>query len=669
MCTSDLVSVARWIRATHINTPSLTGPYAAVQPRHLDMTSGKLLKTYAAATLASLSVSLPLNSQAAVTYNTRALTGQDAPGAAPGVMFSSFGRPSINSAGQIAFKAELSGTGVDSSNDAGIWSEGSGSLQLVVREGNAAPGTEAGVVFQDYSSTGHFTITDPAINDAGRTAFRASLSGPDIYLLNLAGIWSDVSGPLSLIARLNDPAPDTSPDAVFAFFSGPTGSHLSLPHINAIGQIAFDGYLVNKNTLKPEGFGIWSVGPDSSRVIVRTGDAAPGTAPGTVFGGFDIAPPYPSITPKDSLNDAGHIAFFAYVTGPGIHSNHKGLWSEGGGSLHLVAREDDPAPGTGPDVAFDEFHTDNWHFNNAGQMSFTATIDGAGVDATNNQGFWLDDAGSVSLVARTGDQAPGMDPGVVFSNLGGNSRINNEHVFLFSEVSGPGIDSTNNSGIWTRTLNSLQLTARTGTHAPGTEPDTNFSSFYTSDPNNNGQLVIRGTLAGPSIDNTNDTGIWVTNHSGELDLIIREGDPFDVDDDPLIDDFRTITSLFFFNDYNDLNNAGQLAFNLHFTDGTSGIFVATIGLPGDLNGDGFVGINDLNLVLSNWNQNVTPGDTLAGDATGDGYVGIDDLNTVLPNWNAGTPPSATPQNLAPNAPEPASLLILTSLLGLQFRRV
>ncbi len=64
-------------------------------------------------------------------------------------------------------------------------------------------------------------------------------------------------------------------------------------------------------------------------------------------------------------------------------------------------------------------------------------------------------------------------------------------------------------------------------------------------------------------------------------------------------------------------------------------------LDGDLNKDGFVGIEDLNLSLGNWNQNVAPGDFFAGDPTGDGFVGIEDLNMVLGNWNAGTPPTVT----------------------------
>ena len=81
-------------------------------------------------------------------------------------------------------------------------------------------------------------------------------------------------------------------------------------------------------------------------------------------------------------------------------------------------------------------------------------------------------------------------------------------------------------------------------------------------------------------------------------------------------------------------------------------FDAGSGLIGDLDGDGFVGINDLNIVLGVWNQNVPPADPRA-DPSGDGFVGIDDLNEVLGNWNAGTPPSAAA------VPEPATLTLLS----------
>ncbi len=75
-------------------------------------------------------------------------------------------------------------------------------------------------------------------------------------------------------------------------------------------------------------------------------------------------------------------------------------------------------------------------------------------------------------------------------------------------------------------------------------------------------------------------------------------------------------------------------------DGTTDELTVIGPITGDLNGNGFVGIDDLNLILGNWNQTVTPGDPLQGDPSGDGFVGIGDLGYVLGNWNAGTPPIA-----------------------------
>ena len=66
---------------------------------------------------------------------------------------------------------------------------------------------------------------------------------------------------------------------------------------------------------------------------------------------------------------------------------------------------------------------------------------------------------------------------------------------------------------------------------------------------------------------------------------------------------------------------------------------------------GYIGIAELNIVLSNWNMNVPPADPLA-DWSGDGYVGIEDLNAVLSQWNAGTPPTAGA------VPEPGTIVLM-----------
>ena len=83
----------------------------------------------------------------------------------------------------------------------------------------------------------------------------------------------------------------------------------------------------------------------------------------------------------------------------------------------------------------------------------------------------------------------------------------------------------------------------------------------------------------------------------------------------------------------------------------------------DADGDGFVGIGDLNIVLANWGRTVFPGDVLSGDLNGDGFVGIGDINWVLTDWNTGTPPAA-----ASLVPEPATAAVLTLLAAASLTR-
>ncbi|MDZ4819539.1 MAG: PEP-CTERM sorting domain-containing protein [Planctomycetota bacterium] len=73
-------------------------------------------------------------------------------------------------------------------------------------------------------------------------------------------------------------------------------------------------------------------------------------------------------------------------------------------------------------------------------------------------------------------------------------------------------------------------------------------------------------------------------------------------------------------------------------------------LAGDLDGNGFVGQNDLNRILARWGTNVTAGDWFLGDPNGDGFVGQGDLNIVLANWGAEADVVAVP--------EPASVVLL-----------
>jgi hypothetical protein len=520
----------------------------------------------------------------AAALRTVALSGQPAPGTSSGVNYNSFSAPVLNDAGQAAFLSNLSGYGVDLTNDRGFWSEGSGSLALVAREGEQAPGTPSGSYYQFFEGP-------PVLNDAGQTAFRASLmiSGA-VNSNNDEGIWSEGSGSLAIVAREGDQAPGTRDGVKYYDFNNPVLNNAGQTAFYADlrgGDVHFDGSAYTNNQ------GIWSEGYGSLALVARTGSQPPGMA-STVK--------YQVLAQDFVLNDAGQTAFWARTIGGCCH---QGIWSDRSGSLALIVHTGSQAPDTPSGVNYSSFFPGtiiNYFgyrpaLNNAGQTAFRATLIGSGVDSTNNSGIWSEGSGSLAIVAREGDQAPGTPNGVKYGDFLDNilfttitPALNNAgHTAFHATLTGSGVDSTNNNGVWSDGSGSLVLVARTGSQAPGTPNGVNFQSFSLPALNDAGQTAFHAMLTGSGVDSTNNAGIWATDRIGALRLIARSGDALEV----APGDFRTISGLSFVGippsgstgnsggstgnsdgRPSAFNNSGQLAFAATFTDGTSGIFVS-----------------------------------------------------------------------------------------------
>jgi hypothetical protein len=601
--------------------------------------------------------------EAAFTFRTVALSGDAAPGTGAGVNFDGFGSPVLNGAGQTAFVGVLTGAGVNSTNDSGIWSEGGGSgLTLVAREGAAAPGTGPGVNFGFLES--------PVLNGAGQTAFFGFLTGTGVNSTNAWGIWSEGGGSgLTLVARAGAAAPGTGPGVNFSLLVSPV--------LNGAGQTAFRSSLTGVGVNSTNDSGIWLEGGGSGLALVaRTGAAAPGTGAGVDFNGFGFP----------VLNGAGQIAFLGGLTGAGVDgTNDSGVWSEGGGAgLALAAREGDAAPGTGPGVNFDGFGS--LVLNGAGQAAFVGVLTGAGMNGTNDSGIWSEGGGSgLTLVAREGDAAPGTGPGVNFGSFNSPPVLNGAGQTAFRGfVTGAGVSSSNDSGIWSEGGGAgLKLVARAGDAAPGTGAGVNFRSLGGLVLNGAGQTAFYGELTGAGVVGANNAGIWLEEGGLGLELVAREGDLFDVNDDPLIDELRTISNVSLVTGSGGedgrptlLNDAGQLAFALSFTDGSGGVFVATpppdASLPGDYNGDLVVDAADYTV----WRDNL--GDPTEADIqnNGDGG-GVTDSDYGwwkqhfgdLAGSGASIPQSAIRNPQLAVVPEPTTAgLVMVSLAALLPRR-
>ncbi len=465
---------------------------------------------------------------------------------------------------------------VDDTNDTGLWSEGSGSLALVAREGDAAPGA-GGVVFGLFIAS--------VINSAGEAAFMANLrtgaTGPVVDGSNDRGLWSQGSGSLALVAREGDTAPGTG-NALFDVLN-------QVPTIDPAGKITFLGKLrAGSGSPTVDGsndLGIWSERSGSLALVLREGDTAPG-AGNARFDRLKFL----------KTNGFGQMAFMGNLRlGTGFpvvdSSNDKGLWSEDSGSLALLVREGDTAPGSGG-ATFNEFGIPA--LSMAGKSAFVGFLNiGSGspaVGISNDLGIWSNHTGSLALVVREDDIMPGTGNARL-------SRFNNAFVInsmgniafpglLRIGTGSPAVDSFNNSGIWLKNENGLALIAREGDIAPGTG-NARFELFGTPVINDVGETAFLGFLrtgtGSPAVGGSNDLGFWVADPSGVLLLVVREGDPLEVapGDTRIISSLSAFVSNSAFSVGQDGNvtsiNNGRLTFNASFTDGTSGVFVASIG--------------------------------------------------------------------------------------------
>jgi hypothetical protein len=363
---------------------------------------------------------------------TVALSGQQAPGAEPGSVFSVFdteeyGGPALNNLGRTAFIATLAhGGGVDGTNDRGIWSEGSGSLALEVRDGEQAPGTPPGAAF--------FFLNDPQFNDAGQVAFVGTLAvgAGGATNANNFGVWITSHDSLLYVARAGDAAPGGPPGAVFnGFTNGLT--------LNESGQLAFQAGVFGG------GGGIWLLSGGSLEPVVSSGEYAPGTSVGTTFGG--INPP--------SLSDAGRLAFFSNLAigaDPPTY-DEVGIWSGEPGSLGLAARRGAQAPGLPAGAQIDSFRA-NPLVNVAGNTLFYADLKpgSGGVTAANSGVVYIQRGGSLDLVLRSDRHAPGTPAGTRFEHFGlPFFNADDEVAFRgglregFGDV---GMNTDNSTGIW-----------------------------------------------------------------------------------------------------------------------------------------------------------------------------------------------------------------------------
>ncbi len=502
-----------------------------------------------------------LASQGAI--RTVALTGpQQAPGTPQGVFFSKFLDVAlIGGGGQVAFHATLSNSG----GPRAIWSETvPGALREVARSGDQAPGLEAGALFKSFS--------DFSVDAMGNVSYAARLRvlGP-IDITNSTVLYSEGggNGP-QVIARAGDPAPGT-PDNFNSLSLG------RFPVLSSTGIAAFNNELrepgSNTGSLTR---GIWSTRDGDVELVVLEGDTLPGIPTPTTIDNLRGTNPV-------AINPQGDVAFFgtvfpAFKTALIVEDRPLGF--------RLAAVVGDQAPGLATGVQFGALAT--LGFNGQGETAFTSTLIGTGVSSDNDRSIWSEAGGQLHLVAREGDLAPGVDAGLVFGQIANALSLsgNGTTTFLAPVMSGTTQVAT---GLWAESpQDGLRPIMLSGDAAPGTESLTIFDSVGGSGVDSGGRFNFTGSLSGPSVDDSNDRGLWSGFGRDDALLLARKGDLLEVapGDFRTIERFGNISTAGFPSSsgledgrravFNDLKEA---VFTVSFTDGTEGVLVVTVPEP------------------------------------------------------------------------------------------
>lgn len=369
-----------------------------------------------------------------------------APGVTDGV-FASFGDPVLNADGAVAFMARLAGgAGVTAGTSRGVWADVDGTLTLVARQGDDAPGLAPGVRFASFRQ---LVLPD----DAG-PAVLATVKGPGISGANDLGLWSaDESGELSLVVREGDAVTLGAGSATLKSFSIFAGTPLSRGQSRHMaGQRSFT--FLARFTSGEQALVKAQVGQAPAALLEQ--DQAVGSAldPGS-YAGFGA----PCVS--GSATEFGFLAELHAGVGDITKPSSKAIFRQGS-ELELEARTNFGAPGT--DAAVFAWLSDPV-VNSANALAFLGRLAAGVGDAASGHttGLWFDDGAGLALAVRQSDEAPGIKGAATFKAFKQFVLPDAGGVVFTAKVGGAGLHANEDFGVWAADgVGAIELMLRTG---------------------------------------------------------------------------------------------------------------------------------------------------------------------------------------------------------------
>lgn len=307
--------------------------------------------------------------------------------------------PVIDPSGRLAFLASIAGVGVSSANDSVVIGNGpNGTLQLLAREGEAAPGA-SGAIYKSFGS-----VSVKGDEEAGGIIFTATLKQgtgePSTTLANDMGAWWLPPAEQSVMKLVREGDAGFAQGEIIKSFQLLTAFNASAGQgrghrtaDSALLRLTFDG----------------PAGPRQAQVLATAGTLTEFTKTGDTLGG-SLLPE--AVWSRMNLASFGNLGMNLSAAGTlqpnvgGVTVNAvKGIFasSNAGETWEPIVRDGDVAPGT-EGLVFSSTK-DPVNSGTGADLAFLGVVKGA--TSSTNDGLWFRPAeGKLKLVAREGGDLP-----------------------------------------------------------------------------------------------------------------------------------------------------------------------------------------------------------------------------------------------------------------------
>ena len=345
--------------------------------------------------------------------------GDPAPGGGVFGGAGAFGRSAINNGGDLGIVFGLAPfrTPLGLGGGAYRYDSSSKTLTAIVIPGVTPVPAASGGVFQGV-------FFDAVLNNRGDMVFGALIPGADLAPgapgvdgLGL-GVGIFAADKHNNITRLVVPG-DRAPGA-----GGRRFDNVWHPWINDQGDVAFGGHVEGEECVTSDPLqttfiqcneSVYLLDREKHRIISIAHQGQPAPGGGTYR--FAFGP---------HLNNRGEIAFVGDLSAHPEMGESSGMYLYSKGEARPVARPGDAMPGGGTLIKVG-FNADEYHLNQHGELSFSATVtDGAGTA----MGVYVAKRGKLGLVARTGTVISGLGEVATIAFPSG-SYINSRGQVLF----------------------------------------------------------------------------------------------------------------------------------------------------------------------------------------------------------------------------------------------